>query len=75
MDSTTLRPEQIAHLSADVRRNLHYLNRLTERMTRQGWPVHDPLDIAAKNARNSMQDLFVATHYASCPHGMGRAEK
>jgi hypothetical protein len=37
--------------------------------------VHDPLYVAAKNARNAMQDLFVATHYASCPHGVGRAGK
>lgn len=53
---------------------LRYLNRLCERMIRLQFPVDDPLQVATVRARAAMQDLLTAAHYASCWHGVGRAE-
>jgi hypothetical protein len=75
VDSTDLRPKQAERLGAQVRRHLRYLNRLCERMTRLGFPPHDPLYVGAVKARAAMQDLHMAAHYASCAHGVGRPEK
>jgi hypothetical protein len=38
-------------------------------LTRRGFPGNDPLYVAALRARNAVQDLHVALHYASCPKG------
>ena len=54
---------------------VRYLNRLCERMIRLGFPVNDPLQVAAVKARAAMQDLLTATHYASCKHGVARTAK
>ena len=72
MDSADLTPEQAERLGADVRNMLRYLNRLCQRMTRLGFPVHDPLYVAVVKARAAIQDLHMAAHYASCKHGVGR---
>jgi hypothetical protein len=72
MTSGDLKPHQSEKLRTDVAKMLRYLNRLVERMTRLGFPVNDPLNIAGASARNAMQDLHTAAHYATCPHGVGR---
>jgi hypothetical protein len=69
VDSSDLTSEQIAKVQAVVGRHLRYLNRLSQRMTRRGFPGTDPLFLAAERARVEMQGLFVALHYASCPKG------
>ena len=71
MTSGDLKPHQSEKLRTDVAKMLRYLNRLVERMTRLGFPVNDPLNIAGASARNAMQDLHTAAHYATVPHGVG----
>jgi hypothetical protein len=72
MSSDDLNPKQRERLRADVARMLRYLNRLVERMTRLGFPVKDPVYVAAISARAAIQDLHIAAHYATCTHGVGR---
>lgn len=72
MRSTDLRPEQIEQLHAAIGRRLRYLNRLVDRMTRLGFATDDPLWLEGLRARDAMQGLYVATHYAGIPHGVGR---
>lgn len=71
MTCLDLKPQQAEKLRSDVAKMLRHLNRLVERMTRQGFPVADPLFAAAHRARDSMQDLHTAAHYATVPHGVG----
>jgi hypothetical protein len=73
--SDDLRPEQAAALKERVARHLRFLNRLVDRMTRLGFPPHDPLWAEAVKARNAAQDLYVACHYAACETGVGRRGK
>ena len=73
MTSAELRSDQAARLRLVIARELRYLNRLCERMTRLGFPPDDPLFVAALRARDSLQDLHVVTHYCECKHGVGRA--
>jgi hypothetical protein len=72
MNSDDLKTHQAERLRIDIARMLRYLNRLMERMTRLGFPVNDPLYIAAGRARDAMQDLHTAAHYVTCSHGVGR---
>lgn len=65
-------PEQAAQLMATIGRQLRYLNRLCRRMDRLGFPRQDPLWQAAWTARDAMQDLHMAAHYAGCTSGVGR---
>jgi hypothetical protein len=73
MNFRQLRPDQAEALGARIRPMLRYLNHLTERMTRRGFPADDPLYVTATKARAAMQDLHMSAHYASCEHGVGRA--
>jgi len=73
MDSGTIPPEQANRLREQVARPLRYLNRLCERCQRLGWPVDDPIAVAAQKARCAMQDLHTAANYAGCKSGLGRA--
>jgi hypothetical protein len=72
MTSTDLHPAQAQKLTATVARQLQFLNRLCDRMTELGFPTDDPLWRAASQARNAVQDLHVAAHYAGCRGGVGR---
>lgn len=67
-----LTPEQALKLMAIVREQLRFLNRLCDRMTRLGFSPTDPLWNTAIEARNAMQNLHVASHYAACKSGVGR---
>lgn len=70
--SDDLKPEQARKLMATVAKQLRFLNRLCGRMSALGFPPNDPLWRAASEARNAMQDLHVASHYAGCKTGVGR---
>lgn len=72
MTSADLTPEQAQRLRLAIARQLRYLNRLCGRLQSLRFPVEDPLCAAALRARNAMQDLHVACHYASCKRGVGR---
>lgn len=74
MTSDDIPRAQLDQLRERVRRPLQFLNRLTQRMNRK-FPPGDRLFVAARQARNSMQDLFVAIHYASMESGVGKPEK
>jgi hypothetical protein len=67
MTSNDLNSEQAERLRQDVARMLRYLNRLVDRMSRLGFPIEDPVYVAATGARAAMQDLHTAAHYATCP--------
>ena len=70
MRASDLTPGQLAALKAQVARQLAYLNRLCERMNRRGFAPFDGVFQASLNARNAMQDLHVAIHYAGVKHGV-----
>ena len=72
MTSDDLQPEQCQKLGAIVGRQLRFLNRLCARMDRLGFTPSDPLWQAAQQARDAVQGLNVAAHYAGCRHGVGR---
>ena len=74
MTSANLRPEQAHKLMASVGRQVQYLNRLCARMDRLRFPPDDPLWRAAIKARDAARELYVASHYAECKTGVGRAE-
>lgn len=67
-----LKPEQARKLMATVARQLRFLNRLCQQMDRLGFPPRDPLRQTAAQARNALEDLHVAAHYAGCRSGVGR---
>jgi hypothetical protein len=75
MDSSHLTRQQAEALRAQVAVRLRWLNRLTARMQRVGFSPQDELFLATQRARNFMQDLMTAAHYASCEHGVGREAK
>jgi hypothetical protein len=62
----------MVRLKEEIGRQLQYLNRLCARMQSLRWPVDDPVCRAATTARNALQDLYSATHYAACKHGVGK---
>ena len=72
VDSSHLQPEQIAQLRRVVGRDLRFLNNLCARMQSLRFPVDDPLCRAALTARDAMQDLYTASHYAGCQGGVGK---
>ena len=72
MDSSHLKPEQVARLQATLGKQLRYLNRLCARMQRLSFPLDDPLCQPAHRARDAMQDLYTAAHYCGCSSGVGR---
>jgi hypothetical protein len=57
MDSTQLRPEQIARLRSDIGRQLGYLNKLCGRMQKLRFPLDDPVCREALRAREKVQRL------------------
>lgn len=75
MHSTHLTRQQADRLRLQVAARLPWLTRLIDRMQQRRFPPDDPVFIAALRAREAMQDLHVAAHYASCEHGIGRPEK
>ena len=50
-----------------------HIHRLIERMDRWRFPSNDPLFQAALKAQDALQGLCVATHYAGCTSGVGKA--
>jgi hypothetical protein len=64
VDSTDLKPEQVARLKASLLKQLTYLSKMTTRMQRLGWPLDDPLCLAAMKARTAVQDLYSQCTYA-----------
>ena len=75
MTCDDLTPEQVAALTASVRRQLRYLGKLRDRMNQQGFPPDDPLYVAATGAFNAVHALSVELHYLTCPAGTaGRAK-
>jgi len=55
-----------------IGKHLRFLNRLIDRMTRVGIAPTDELFISALRARDALQHLHVACHYASCRGGVGK---
>jgi len=72
MDSNHLTAEQARRLRLQVAAKLRWLNKLQERLKRLGFPPEDSIYRATTKARDAMQDLHVAAHYAGCRHGVGR---
>lgn len=66
MNSDDLTREQFQILAETTHRQLGYLNKLLDRMTRNEFPQTDPLWTRATKARDAMHDLWVHLHYASC---------
>lgn len=75
MTSADLTREQAERLRLQVARILRWHNALVARMTRLGFATDDPVWLAGIRARDCLQDLHVAAHYASCEHGVGRADR
>ena len=48
---------------------------MCERMSRLSFPPEDPLYAAATKARNAMQGVFMAAHYAGVKRGVGYRAK
>ena len=72
MPHPLIQPEQADKLQAMVARELRFLNRLCQRMQLRRFRPDDPLWLAAHRARDSVQHLHVAVHYAGCRSGVGR---
>lgn len=75
MDSDHLTNEQVDKLRDAIGRQLRYLNKLCGRVQRLGFPLDDPLCFAALAARDRVQDLYAATHYAKSKGGLGRGHR
>jgi hypothetical protein len=52
--SSDLTPAQANQLRQQVARHLQYLNKLCERCNCLGWPIDDPIVVAAQEARKRM---------------------
>lgn len=74
VDSTNLKPEQIAKLTAIITRNHRFLNRLQARMERLGFTPQDPLYQATARALDGTHAMSVQLHYLSVGHGVGKPE-
>lgn len=72
MNCKDLTPQQAERLKTVVARELRFLNRLCARMQQLQFPLDDPVWLAASAARNAVQDLHTAAHYAACRSGVGR---
>jgi hypothetical protein len=66
MKGEDLSRQQRERLEEQVRRQLRYLHRLTERMQRLGWAVNDPMWLEALRARDALQGLLAAVRYSGC---------
>lgn len=75
MTSESLPEQQALALREQVAVRLRWLNKLQARLQKTGFPPNDPLFFAAVRARETMQDLHTAAHYASCKHGVGKPEE
>ena len=75
VSSDDLKPEQALQLMETVGRQLECLNRLCRRMDRLHFSHDDSLRQAGWKARDALQHLYMASHYASCTHGVGRPAK
>ena len=73
MTSDDLMSEQVAALTASVRRRLRYLGKLRDRMNANGFPPDDRLYRAAQDAFNAVHALSVAM-LACEPGTAGRAK-
>jgi hypothetical protein len=71
MQSNDLKPWQARALKNKIRPMLSYLNRLKRRMHRRGFQHGDPLLEAVTKAEIAVHELYVQTHYLSCPHTTG----
>jgi hypothetical protein len=72
VNSTDLRPEQVALLKKQIDTQLRYLTRLRDRMTRVGFRGDDRLFVAVLRAYNGLHDVNVELHYLSVPSGVAR---
>jgi len=72
MTSRDLTARQADALKQQIRLRLQYLNRLCDRLDYLHFEPTDLLAQEALRARDAMQGLFVAAHYASCERGVGR---
>ena len=66
MPSRELTYDQADKINAKLGPMLVYLNRLQQRMVETGFPPDDRLLELTFEARNAIQDLTMAIHYASC---------
>jgi hypothetical protein len=66
MDSHDLTNEQARKLNAQFGRMLRYLNNLEKRMRMLDFPENDPIRLEAARARDSVQTLFIKSHYLTC---------
>lgn len=74
MTSDDLTPAQAEQVRAVVTRELRYLGRLRDRMTRRGFPPDDPLMWRVEEAFDAVHALSVELHYLTCARGsVGRA--
>lgn len=72
VDSSDLTPEQVERLRATVGRQLRFLNKLCARMQKLRWPVEDQVCRDGLRARDAVQDLYTALHYAGRTSGVGK---
>jgi hypothetical protein len=73
-DGNPLTTAQAAALMAQVRQHLAWANKLCERIHERGLAVDDPIRREAMGVRDGLQTLFMACHYASLDHGVGKDE-
>jgi hypothetical protein len=65
MGSESLTDQQRAALVAQLRRQLMYLNRLTEKMLKKNWPLDDPVRDKGIEARKAVQALYDAARLSA----------
>lgn len=75
MTSDDLTIRQAGALREQVRGRLLWATELVERCRLQGFPPADPVFREAEGARQKLQDLFNACHYAGCRSGVGKPAK
>jgi len=67
MNSSDLRPDQLAAIQERVGEMLHYIDKLRQRMQHKGFPDDDPLWIHASKVRDATQGLI--TELRQLRHG------
>lgn len=75
MNSSNLTHEQLKELCRIIRRKLHFLGRLRQRMERLGFRPDDRLYLATTDAYNAVHALHVECHYLTCRGGVGRPQR
>jgi hypothetical protein len=74
--SDDLTRAQAEAMLASVRRQLHYLGKLRDRMNALSFPPNEPLYLAAAGAFNAVHALSVELHYlTSAPGTAGKRAK